>query len=204
MACGHGVMMQQWHERFGATGVGVEASPYTAARARTLAADRAPRAIEIVEGRGEDFATDERFDVACCLGAAWIWGGYRGALEALSRFCKPGGAVVSGEPYWRSDPPAEYLEAVGFPRDTYNDLDGCRRVARDLGLELIWMAASSEAEWDGYEMRQNASLDAFAKDNPDDPDLPGFRATRRRHDASYFRWGRASLGWALWAFRLPG
>lgn len=205
VGCGHAELLLRWHARHGATGVGVDASPYHSARARRRVAERGAAAgIEIVHGRGEDHATDERFDVACCLGASWIWNGHEGTLRALAGFARPGGAVVTGEPYWKEEPAAEYLAIEGLSRGEVLGLDDCRRLALDAGLELIWMAGSTEAEWDEYEMRQAAAVDAFAREHPADPDLAQLRAKRRRHDEAYLRWGRRCLGWALWAFRVPG
>ena len=204
IACGHAELLLRWHANHGVTGVGVDASPYHSARAQRRVDDSGVgAAIRIVHGRGEEFATDERFDVACCVGASWIWQGHAGTLRAIRGFARPGGAVVVGEPYWKEEPPAEYLEAEGIAREDFHDLGGCLQVARDQGLELVWMAGSSEAEWDEYEMRQAAAVDAFARRNPDDPDLPDLRARRRRHEDSYVRWGRRCFGWALWVFRVP-
>lgn len=204
VGCGHAEMLLRWHERFGVTGVGVDASPHHSRRARERAALRAPGAVEILEGRGEDFASDERFDVACCLGASWIWNGHRGTLEALLGLVRPGGAVVVGEPHWKEEPAPEYLEAEGLELGSFHDLAGCRSVALELGLELIWMGDASLEEWDEYEMRQALAVDAFARAQPDDPDLDALRARRRRHDEAYLRWGRRCLGWAVWALRAPG
>ena len=202
VACGHAEMLLRWHERHGSGGVGVDASPYTIARARRHKAARAPQAdIELVHGRGEDYATDERFDAACCIGASWIFKGHPGTLAALARFARPGGAIVTGEPYWKEEPPRAYLEAEGLQRDEFHDLAGCHRVALDLGLDLVWMAGSSLEDWDRYEMRQAAAVDAFAREHPDDPDLEALRARRRGYDASYLAWGRRCLGWAIWVFR---
>jgi SAM-dependent methyltransferase len=204
VGCGHAEMLLRWHERLGVTGLGLDASPYHSRRARERAAARAPGAVEIVEGRGEELRTEERFDAACCLGASWIWNGHRGTLQALLGFVRPGGAVVVGEPYWKEGPEPGYLEAEELQRESFSDLEGCRRTALDLGLELIWMGASSEEEWDEYEMKQALAVDAFAREHPQDPDLPALRERRRGHDESYFRWGRSGLGWAVWAFRAPG
>lgn len=204
VACGHAAMLLRWQRRFGVTGLGVDASPYHSRRARERVAADAPEALEVREGRGEDLRTEERFDVACCLGATWIWQGHRGTLDALKGFAKPRGVVVVGEPYWKSEPPDAYLEAEGLRRDEVHELDQCRQSALDLGMELIWMKASTLSEWDDYEMRQCVAVDAFASAHPDDPDLGELRAKRRHHDEAYFRWGRDHLGWAIWAFRVPG
>jgi SAM-dependent methyltransferase len=204
VACGHAELLLRWHERHGAAGVGVEASPYAAARAHARVAERgAGSSVTIVHGRGEDFETAERFDVACCVGASWIWNGHEGTLRALAGFVKPGGAVVTGEPYWKDAPPPEYLAAEGVRVEGFHSLEDCHRIALDLGLELVWMARSTAGEWDEYEMRQCAAVDAFARAHPGDADLAELRARRRQHDEAYLRWGRACLGWALWAFRVP-
>lgn len=204
VACGHAEMLLLWHERFGISGVGVDASPYHFARACDRVAERAPDAdIELREGDGKDLVFDERFDVACCIGASWIWDGHAGTLAALTARAKPGGVIVTGEPYWKDDPTDDYLAAEELTRDVFHDLAGCREVALSQGLELIWMAGSSLEEWDRYEMLQAAATDEFAQAHPDDPDLPALRARRRRADEAYFACGRDCLGFALWAFRTP-
>lgn len=205
LGCGHAEMLLRWQARFGITGVGVDASPYHAARASRRVAERGlSDRLEIIEGKGEDFRSAARFDVAACLGASWIFGGHAGTLRALAAFARPGGVVVTGEPYWKAPPPRAYLEAEGLRLEEFHNLGQCLELAREQGLELIWMARSSDGDWDRYEMRQAAALDAFARAHPEDPDLPELRATRRRADAAYARWGHACLGWALWAFRAPG
>jgi hypothetical protein len=121
-------------------------------------------------------------------------------------FVRPGGAVVTGEVYWKEPPPQEYVDylaadepdAVGI-----RDLATCHRIALDLGLSLVWFGGSTDEEWDRYEMLQTAAVDAFALDHPEDPDLAELRAERRRHDAAYLAHGRRCLGWGLWAFRTP-
>jgi SAM-dependent methyltransferase len=204
IACGHAEMLMLWHERFGITGVGIDASPYHFARAVERKAARLPDAdLQLVEGDGKEFASDERFDVAVCLGASWIWDGHAGTLRALTGFAKPGGVVVVGEPHWRSEPTPEYLAAEEVTRETFHDLAGCRDVALEQGLELMWMADASPSDWDRYEMLQCAALDEFARKNPDDPDLPALIERRRRADEAYLTCGRDCLGWAVWAFRTP-
>lgn len=204
LGCGHAEMLLRWNERFGISGVGVDASPYHSARAIRRVEERGlAHVIEIQHGKGEAYATEQSFDVAACVGASWIFDGHAGTLRALTGFTRPGGAVVVGEPYWLEAPPPEYLAAEDLKQEQFHDLGGCLDVARAQGLELVWMARSTGVEWDRYEMLQAAALDAFAIENPDDPDLAALRRERRRYDESYVRWGHRCLGWALWAFRVP-
>lgn len=207
VACGHAELLLRWHARFGVTGVGLDASPFTIARARRRVAERAPGAgLELVHARGEEFAPSERFDVACCVGASWIWGGHAGTLRALTGIVRPGGAVVTGEVYWKEPPPPAYLDYLRADEPEtpeVHDLATCHRLALDQGLSLVWFAGSADAEWDRYELLQSAAVDEFARTHPDDPDLEELVAERRRHDAAYLAYGRRCLGWALWAFRVP-
>lgn len=204
VGCGHAELLIRWHRRFGATGLGIDASPYAFERARRRVEEHVPDgSVEVRHGKGEEFTTDERYDVAVCLGASWIWGGFRGTLEALTGFAKPGAIVVSGEPFWKADPPPAYLEIEGLTADSFHTLGGCHAVARELGLRPVWMQVSSGADWDRYEMTQAMAVDHFVRANPDDPDLDALLAQRDLHDQAYLRWGRDVCGWAIWAFRTP-
>ena len=70
-------------------------------------------------------------------------------------------------------------------------------------LPEVWMRDSTLTEWDRYELQQAAAFDAWARENPDDPDLEEIRQRRRKANAIYLRWGRDVCGFAIWAFRIP-
>ena len=109
---------------------------------------------------------------------------------------------MAGEPYWIEEPPPEYLEADGMTPDLFPSLAEYRDCALELGLEPVWMAGSTLAEWDQYEMLQSAALDRFARAEPDHPDLPEIRRRRREQERIYLKWGRRHCGYALWLFRI--
>ena len=75
-----------------------------------------------------------------------------------------------------------YLEAEGLTRDLFPSLAQYRATALEMGLELVWMAGSTLAEWDHYEMQQTAAVDRFARAEPDHPDLAEIRERRRTAD----------------------
>jgi SAM-dependent methyltransferase len=204
VACGHGEMLIRLAERFGIAGVGVDASPYAFARFEKNVAARVPDAdLTVVHGKGEEYRSDEPFDVAMCIGASWIWKGFEGTLRALTDYVKPGGLIVSGEPWWMAPPSPEYCEIEELPAEDFFDLAGCLEIARGQGLELVWMRRSSDQEWDRYEMQQMAALDRWARANPDHPDLPEIRAKAYASKEAYVRWGAFQLGFAFWVFRTP-
>jgi hypothetical protein len=150
---------------------------------------------------GKEHQPEQPFDVVSCMGASWIWDGYEGTLAALQERVRPGGLVITGEPYWIEPPPPDYLEAEGLQADSFPTLDEYRASAVDAGFQIVWMAGTTLAEWDHYEMQQSAALDRFARAEPAHPDLSEIRARRARADEVYLRWGRRYLGWALWLLR---
>ena len=99
----------------------VDLSPFCCADLRALVARRVPAAeMEVLEMAGADYHPElETFDVASCLGASWAFGGHRGTLQYLAQAVRPGGVVVTGEPFWKKEPGAEYLASSGMARDTY-------------------------------------------------------------------------------------
>lgn len=204
IASGLGQMLLGFAKRHGVRGVGVDVSPYAVRRAEARKAEQAPAAdIRFLEMKGEDYTLggEAPFDVVMCIGASWIWSGYRGTLDALRRFVKPGGVIVNGEPFWRQDPNDTYLEIENLKRDEFPTLAQYYANLEQSGLSLVWMRGVTEQEWDRYEMLQAVSLDRFARENPDDPDLGEIRAKLMPSKEAYFRWGRETLGFAFWVLR---
>ena len=207
--CGKGEFVRRLVQKTGGSGLGIDASPYTAREAKRRAKDLAPGCdITIKERRAEDHVPTleaESFDAALCVGASWIWDGWRGTLEALHRLAKPGGYVVLGEPWWIGEPSPEYLafmgDQEGVDRETFASQDALVKGATGLGLELCWMRGSTQQEWDRYEMLQMAALDRFAREEPGHSDLEEIRRRKRKDIEVYLKWGRGEFGFALWVFR---
>src|SRR5919197_1262190 len=88
----------------------------------------------------------ERYDVAMCLGASFVWDGLEGTLDALAPAAKPGGHVVVGEPYWRRWPLPDGVDDQG-----YTTLHGTVERFAAAGLRVHTLIASSEDDWDRYE-----------------------------------------------------
>jgi hypothetical protein len=60
---------------------------------------------------------------------------------------------------------------------------------------------SSKDDWDRYEGLQWYSAAEYARTHPDDPDLAAVVEQVERAKAAYLRWGRDTLGWAIYMFR---
>ena len=189
--------------RWNCEAVGVDISPPFGEDARAKgAAARLEARVELIEANGSEYGGEPAsFDAAVCLGASWIWGGHEGTLRALSAWTKPGGLVVVGEPFWRSAPSPEHLEAVEMSASDFDTHPGNVRTGLGLGLGLLHAIVSSEDDWARYEGYQWRAAERYAIRNPDDPDTPELLAKTRKGRDAYLRWGRDEFGWAVYLFR---
>lgn len=205
-ACGKGELLIRLAERYRAGGTGVDTSPYELRVARDRAAARVPAAeLAFVEGDAADHLPEPgSVDLAACVGASWIWGGHRGTLRALRSLVRPGGLVLVGEPHWRRQPDPAYLTAAGLGAGDFGTLAENAAAGADEGLTLLYVLPSTEADWDRYEMLGLRAAERHAAAHPDDPDVPEILGRTRPEAEAYLRWGRDTLGWAIYLFRVPG
>lgn len=203
IACGKGEFLIRLAEAYGVRGIGIDLSPFFVADAQKQLEARVPDAdITFQETNGADFRPDKphSFALAACIGASWVFGGHAATLQALSTMIEPGGWVVVGEPYWRRDPPEDYLEASGVARDDFGTHFGNVEAGERQGLELVHTLVSNKDDWDRYEGLQWYSTAEYARSHPDDHDLPDLLERVAKQKAAYLRWGRDTLGWAIYLF----
>ncbi len=204
IASGKGEFLIRLAEEYGVVGTGVDISPFVIEDARERLATRAPNAdITFAKMDGAEFEPDagENFDLTACLGASWIFKGHKGTLEALIRMTAPGGWVIAGEPYWRKEPSPDYLAATGDAREMFGTHEGNVATGEALGLALVHTLVSSADEWDVYEGLQWFAVDVYGREHPDDPDLAEVVSRVAKDRERYLKWGRETLGWAIYAFR---
>ena len=204
IGCGKGEMLIRLAEKFAIKGVGVDKSPYCIREANQRKRHRAPRAkLEFVEIDGARYRPKdgELSDLAMCIGASWIFGGYKNTLRDLSRMTRPLGLVMAGEPFWRKDPPQEYLDAAGLSRNSFSTHYDNAASGESQGLALVYTLVSNEDDWDRYEALHWYAANQYALSNPQDPDLEDLLARNSRERESYLRYGRETLGWAIYLFR---
>ena len=207
IATGKAEFLIRLAEKYGVEGVGVDLSPYCVSDAKEKQRRRVPDAdLTFLEMDGADYAADapESFDLVACVGASWIYGGHRGTLEALREMAAPGAWAVVGEPYWRQEPSKAFLEAMGEDRTAYGMHHENAEVGRELGLELVYTLVSSQDDWDRYEGLQWYAAVAWAAGHPNDPDVDEVLERVRKGRETYLRWGRETLGWAIYVFKNGG
>lgn len=205
IACGKAEMLARLATRYQIDGTGVDFSPFFAAEAVRAVADRVrpPSRVEIIHGDGREYASSEPFDLAMCIGASWVYGGHAGTLRKLGEFARPGGLVLTGEPFWRAKPPAEYLAAAQETEDDFLSHAGNVAVGEDLGMLPLYSIEGAIDDWDRYEWLRVQAAERYAHDHPEDPDGPEIQRICRLARDNYLRWGRDVLGWALYLFLKP-
>ena len=202
IACGKGEMLTRLGERYGVGGVGVDISPYFVADARQKLQERVPDArIEILNIDGADYKPERLFDLTMCIGASWVYKGHRGTLHALKSMTKPGGFVLVGEPFWTREPDEAYLAAENQTREMFGTHHENVLAGEEEGLVTLYTLVSNKDDWDRYETLQWYAAAMYAEENQDDPDVPEILARVAHSRATYLRWGRDTLGWALYLFR---
>jgi hypothetical protein len=207
IAMGKGEFIIRLAKQNSIEGIGVDLSPYFVSDAREKLKERVPDAqLEFLEIDGADYEPEEEesFDLVACIGASWIYGGYRGTLKALKGMAAPGSWVVVGEPYWRQEPPAEYLRAIGEERSTYGTHYENAKTGKEFGLELAYTLVSNQDDWDQYEGLQWYAAEAWASEHRDDPDVKEVLKRVRENREMYLRWGRETFGWAIYVFKKDG
>ncbi|MDQ7842008.1 MAG: class I SAM-dependent methyltransferase [bacterium] len=204
IACGKGEFLIRLAEAYGVRATGIDISPYYILQARGRLEARVPGAnVIFTQMDGADFRPDKphSFSLASCIGASWIFGGHAGTLDALVSMVEPGGWVIAGEPYWLREPSEDYLQATGDTREGFGTHASNAEAGEQRGLDLVYTLVSSKEDWDSYEGLQWYATAEHARTHPNDPDLPELVRRVAKNKAVYLRWGRDTLGWAIYVFR---
>ena len=202
VGCGKGELLVKIVERFGVAAVGLEPNPAFAASARAAVQARVPAAaVEIREEKAESYSASG-FRLAMAIGATHAYGGYCASLRALAGATGPGGQVLVGEGYWRRPPAAEYLEVMGATADEFTDHAGNVASGVAEGLTPLYSRTSSDDDWDHYEGLYARAMEQHLACHPEDPDHEAMRDKIRRWRDAYLRWGRDTLGFGFYLFRV--
>jgi SAM-dependent methyltransferase len=202
IGCGKGELLLRLAERFGIIGTGVDRSPYALRDARQRAVDRAAAGtISWLEMDGAAYEPSAPLDLAACVGASWIYGGLGGTLDRLASWLWPDGYLLVGEAFWRREPDPDHLAISGMSRGDFGSHLDNVNTAIGKGLRPLYAVVSGDHDWDRYETLQWNALDRWAAENPDDPERDEMLSRMARDRETYLRWGRDTVGWALYLFR---
>jgi SAM-dependent methyltransferase len=206
LGCGRAELALRIIERFGSTVIAVDRSELMLDAARARAEQRGTVHKLRLDGADiRDFdAEPETFHLSAMLGGGGIDGGMAGICNRLKRWTRAGGHVLVGEGYWQRKPHADYVSFLGGSDDEFLDHRGNVQAGVDAGLVPIHALTASPDEWDEYEWKYCRSIERYARERPDDADVPAMLERIRRWRDGYLRWGRDTLGFALYLFHRPG
>ncbi len=193
---GCGWPMILWAKNFGSSAIGIEFRERSFNRANQLIKEHnVADKLEFVLEDASTYAFEPNsFDVASCMGASFIWNGFRPGLQAMKKAIKPGGQILFGEPYWLTDhTPEEYIKKEGF----HSELE-LLQIIHEEGLDMAYMVRSSQDEWDRYETANWEGMISWMKENPDHPERQEVLDKMYEWQDDYFRYGRKYLGWAVY------
>ena len=194
--CGYGEVLALWAERFGISGIGIDIREHVCNRAQNkMHKRRMAERIEIVCANAAEYPFEKHgFDVALCIGASFIWGGYRPTIRAMKKAIRTGGKLVIGEPYWlKGDVPSEYSEQQAVHTE-YELL----QITREEGVDLEYVMRASHDDWDRYEAGNWYGLIRWIEENPDHPERQDVINHLHNAQDEYLRYEREYLGWAMY------
>ncbi|MEK6258553.1 MAG: class I SAM-dependent methyltransferase [Planctomycetota bacterium] len=204
IGCGRGQVLNLILTRHRATGIGVDSSPFAIGAAATdfadlVAAGRLRFFERTFDARDYDAAS---FDLVICIGSTHAAGGYLNTLRTAKRLLRPGGMLLVGEGYWKCSPCGEYLAFLKMSAEDQTTHQGnqSRGVSED--VELVSCSECSQEEWDAYEDQYARNVEEFVRANEHDPDVEAMLQRIRPWREAYLRWGRDTLGFGLYLFRV--
>lgn len=110
LGSGSGEMLCTWARDYAVTGTGIDMSPLFTAQAWRRAEELGVSSkVHFIHDDAAGYVAEEKYDVAACVGATWIAGGFAGTVGLLAQSLKPGGIMLIGEPYWRQLPASEEI-----------------------------------------------------------------------------------------------
>ena len=204
IACGKSEMLVRMAEAYDIRGVGVDLSPYFIKDAKELKRQRVSGSnLEFVNVDCAEYHREntKNFDLSRGIGASWIYDGHQGTLRAMKGMTRPRGIVTMGEPFFTEGPSEEYLATEDFSRDDFSTHYGNVQIGEEEGLTPLYTMVSNLDDWDRYETLKWYAVDEFARNNPNDPDLPEIQARNAKAQEIFLRRGRELFGWVIYLFR---
>jgi len=194
--CGYGEVLGLWAEHFGISGVGVELRAIACQRARQKMTERGlSKRITIVQSDGAEYHCEPHsFDIAACIGATFIWGGFQSAIQAMRQAVRPRGRLVIGEVFWqKSVVPPEFAQDQS---DVHTEAQ-LLSLARQEGYDVLYMVRANQDDWDRYEASNWFGLLQWIEKNHNHPERQQVINHLHASQDEYFRHGREYFGWAI-------
>jgi SAM-dependent methyltransferase len=206
LGCGNGYVTTWMAERLGLHITALERFAPVAELARAAAARPLGQGgVTVIEGRAPPYLAEAgEHRLVAAIGAIDLFPGLVRPAEvmaALAPSIAPGGWLLWGDPFWKATPGPRLDTVFGAAR--YETLAGWIAAGEAAGLQPRYTAVSTEADWEEFFWRMNASLEDWAAETPDDPGAASLRARAALLRSIYLEEGREGMGFGLDLFRRP-
>jgi SAM-dependent methyltransferase len=202
LGSGSGEMLCTWARDHGINGTGIDMSPLFTAQAKQRAEELGvSEHVHFIHNDAAGYVTDEKCDVAACVGATWIAGGVAGSVKLLAKSLKPGGMILIGEPWWRQVPATdEIAQACGVSsRDDFLTLPGLVASFDELDYDVVEMVLADQEGWDRYEAAKWLTMRRWLEANADDDFADEVRAELTLAPKCHVTYAREYFGWGVFA-----
>lgn len=202
LGSGSGEMLCTWARDHGINGTGIDMSPLFTAQAKQRAEELGvSERVHFIHNDATGYVTDEKCDVAACVGATWIAGGVAGSVELLAKSLKPGGMILIGEPYWRQVPGTqEVAQACGVSSTAdFLTLTGLVASFDELGYDVVEMVLADQEGWDRYEAAKWLTMRRWLEANAEDDFAGEVRAELTIAPKRHVTYAREYFGWGVFA-----
>lgn len=202
LGSGSGEMLCTWARDYGITGVGVDMSRLFSVQAKRRARELGvTERVTFIHGDATGYVSEDKIDVAACVGATWIGGGVAGTIDLLAKSLCDGGMILIGEPYWLRVPPTEDV-ARGCCANAVSDFLTLPELLASfggLGYDVVEMVLADREGWDRYEAAKWLTMRRWLEANPGDDFAEEVRARLTLEPTRYATYTRNSLGWGVFA-----
>jgi SAM-dependent methyltransferase len=198
--CGYGRVLELWGKDFGVCGVGIDIHAFMCRRA----IDRLHRAglsekMNVVCTNPIEYDFQENiYDVASCLAATFIWGGFSKALMKMRNAIKPTGKMIVGEPYFTQEKVPQ--ELVKFEGDLHTEFQ-IIEIAREMGFDVEFVVRASRDDLDRFVSASWFGLLSWLDENQGHPEKDYVRDYLQKNQDMYFRYQRTYEGWAIYILK---
>jgi len=205
LGSGSGEMLCIWARDYGIVGTGIDMSQLFTEQAKLRAVELGVAdKVKFIHGDAAGYVSDEKVNVAACVGATWIGGGVAGTIELLAKSLGVGGIILIGEPYWRKLPPTEDVAKMCLAGSISEFLLLPKLLTSfgHQGYDVVEMVLADQDSWDRYEAAKWLTMRRWLKDNPDDELAKDVRAKLTMEPERYAAYTREYLGWGVFALMM--
>ncbi|WP_174507764.1 methyltransferase domain-containing protein [Klebsiella oxytoca] len=202
LGSGSGEMLCTWARDHAITGAGIDMSQLFSEQARRRAEELGVSSrVQFIHNDAAGYVAEEKCDVAACVGATWIAGGFAGTVELLAQSLKPGGIMLIGEPYWCQLPATDEIAQACGVRSTsdFLTLPGLVSAFDKLGYDVVEMVLADQEGWDRYEAAKWLTMRRWLEANPDDDFAAEVRAELTLSPKRHVTYTREYFGWGVFA-----